>query len=54
MTPLQIRHIRLGRASADDARWLSDQINEISRAFGTRVTLTQHGVLRWRENDAAA
>jgi poly-gamma-glutamate synthesis protein (capsule biosynthesis protein) len=53
MTPLQIRHIRLNRASAADARWLCDKMNDISRAFGTYVTLTEHGALRWKHNDAA-
>jgi poly-gamma-glutamate synthesis protein (capsule biosynthesis protein) len=54
MTPLQIRHIRLNRASAADARWLGDKMNEISRTFGTHVTLTEHGALRWKQNDVAA
>jgi poly-gamma-glutamate synthesis protein (capsule biosynthesis protein) len=48
MTPMQIRHIRLNRASAADTKWLGDKVNEISRAFGTHVTLTEHGALRWR------
>jgi hypothetical protein len=33
IAPLQIRHIRLNRGSAADARWLADKMNEISRAF---------------------
>jgi hypothetical protein len=53
MTPLQIRHVRLNRASAADARWLGDKMNEISRGLGIHVTLTEHGALRWRHNDAA-
>jgi hypothetical protein len=28
-------------------------MNEISRAFGTHMILTEHGALRWRHNDAA-
>jgi poly-gamma-glutamate synthesis protein (capsule biosynthesis protein) len=52
MAPLQIRHIRLNRASAADARWLCDNVNEISRAFGTQVTLTDRGVLRWVQHHA--
>jgi poly-gamma-glutamate synthesis protein (capsule biosynthesis protein) len=47
MTPLQIRHLRLNRASADDARWIWTTVNEISRAFTTKVVLTEQGTLRW-------
>jgi poly-gamma-glutamate synthesis protein (capsule biosynthesis protein) len=54
MTPLQIRRMRLNRASAADTRWLCDTVNEVSRAFGTQVTLTEHGALRWGEDRAAA
>jgi poly-gamma-glutamate synthesis protein (capsule biosynthesis protein) len=54
LTPLQIRRMRLTRASAADTRWLGDTINEISRAFGTQVTLTGQGALRWGEGRAAA
>jgi poly-gamma-glutamate synthesis protein (capsule biosynthesis protein) len=54
LTPLQIRRMRLTRASAADGRWLCDTINEISREFDMRVTLTEHGALRWGEDRAAA
>lgn len=54
MTPLQIRHIRLNRASAADTRWLCDRVNEISRAWGTHLALTDHGSLRWKPNRVAA
>jgi poly-gamma-glutamate synthesis protein (capsule biosynthesis protein) len=47
MTPLQIRHIRLNRVSADDGRWISSTVNEISRAFGTKVVLSEQGTLLW-------
>jgi poly-gamma-glutamate synthesis protein (capsule biosynthesis protein) len=47
MTPLQIRHMRLNRASADDARWIWKTVTETSRAFGTTVTLTDRGTLCW-------
>jgi poly-gamma-glutamate synthesis protein (capsule biosynthesis protein) len=47
MTPLQIRRMRLTRASAADTRWLIDTINQISRSFATQVTLADHGVLRF-------
>jgi poly-gamma-glutamate synthesis protein (capsule biosynthesis protein) len=46
-TPLQIRHMRLNHASANDARWICDTVNEISRAFGTKMVLTEQGTLRW-------
>jgi poly-gamma-glutamate synthesis protein (capsule biosynthesis protein) len=48
MTPLQIEHMRLNRASAADAQWICDTVNRISRAFGTETVLTEHGVLRWQ------
>jgi poly-gamma-glutamate synthesis protein (capsule biosynthesis protein) len=54
MTPLQIRHMRLNRASAADRRWLCDTVNEMSRAFGTQVTLTERAVLHWSRHHAAA
>jgi poly-gamma-glutamate synthesis protein (capsule biosynthesis protein) len=47
ITPMQIRHMRLNRASAADARWIWGTVNEISRAFGFRMMLTQQGSLRW-------
>jgi poly-gamma-glutamate synthesis protein (capsule biosynthesis protein) len=52
MTPLQIRHMRLNRASSADGRWICDTVNEISHAFGTHVALTGHGTLRSRQNHA--
>jgi len=45
MTPLQIRHMRLNRASLADGRWICDTVNEISRPFGAHVALTEHGAL---------
>jgi poly-gamma-glutamate synthesis protein (capsule biosynthesis protein) len=45
MTPLQIRHMRLNRASPADTRWLCTRVNEISRAFGTVVSVTERGTL---------
>ena len=47
MTPLQIRHMRLNRASTADTRWLCDTVNNISRDFGTTVTFTERGTLLW-------
>jgi len=37
LAPLQIRRFRLERPSADDARWLRDTLDRISKPFGTRV-----------------
>lgn len=54
MTPLQIRRMRLNRASADDAQWMCATVNDISRAFGTRLTLTEDGVLRCGPSHAVA
>jgi poly-gamma-glutamate synthesis protein (capsule biosynthesis protein) len=47
MTPMQIRRMRLNRASQDDIRWLWRTVNEISRTFGTGVTMTEHSSLCW-------
>jgi poly-gamma-glutamate synthesis protein (capsule biosynthesis protein) len=52
MTPLQIRRMRLNRASQADVQWIRDTVNTISRAFGTHVTVTEHGTLRSRQNHA--
>jgi poly-gamma-glutamate synthesis protein (capsule biosynthesis protein) len=45
MAPLQIRQLRLNRASAQDARWLCTTLNRISGPFGARVDLTPNGAL---------
>ncbi len=52
MTPLQIRHMRLNRASPADAQWIRETVNDISRTFGTYVTLTEQGALRSRQKHA--
>ena len=52
MVPMQIRHMRLNRASADDTQWIRGKMNEIGRAFGTEVMLTEHGGLRVQESFA--
>jgi poly-gamma-glutamate synthesis protein (capsule biosynthesis protein) len=52
MTPLQIRHMRLNRASLADGRWICDTVNEISRPFGAHVALTEHGALRLSQKHA--
>jgi poly-gamma-glutamate synthesis protein (capsule biosynthesis protein) len=45
MTPLQIRKLRLNRASGEDARWLGTTVNRISEPFGSRIGLTPDGAL---------
>ena len=39
MTPTQIRHFRVCRASGDDALWLTDVMNREGRKLGTSVEL---------------
>jgi poly-gamma-glutamate synthesis protein (capsule biosynthesis protein) len=46
MTPLQIRRMRLNRASRADGRWICDTVNTMSRRFGTHVDVTEYGTLR--------
>jgi poly-gamma-glutamate synthesis protein (capsule biosynthesis protein) len=48
MTPLQIRHMRLNRASQADVKWICDTVNAISRGFGTHMSVTGRGALCWR------
>jgi poly-gamma-glutamate synthesis protein (capsule biosynthesis protein) len=45
MTPLQIRRLRLNRASDDDTRWLCDTLNRVGAPFGVRVAMTPDGAL---------
>jgi poly-gamma-glutamate capsule biosynthesis protein CapA/YwtB (metallophosphatase superfamily) len=45
MTPLQIRHMCLNRASQADVKWICDTVNTISRDFGTHVRVTERGAL---------
>lgn len=49
MTPTQIRHLRVNRASRNDARWLADTLNREGLALGTRVALGEDNrlELRW-------
>ncbi|RPI48122.1 MAG: CapA family protein [Acidobacteria bacterium] len=46
MTPLQIRRMRLNRASQADLRWICDRVNTVSRRFGTQMSPTEQGTLR--------
>jgi len=45
MIPMQMRQMRLGRASAADARWLWGMLNEVSRPYGTRIEVEPDGEL---------
>jgi poly-gamma-glutamate capsule biosynthesis protein CapA/YwtB (metallophosphatase superfamily) len=48
MTPMQIRKIRLNRASSEDARWMCDMLNRVGRAFGVHAELMSDGTLKVR------
>jgi poly-gamma-glutamate synthesis protein (capsule biosynthesis protein) len=45
MIPMQMRQMRLGRASAADARWLWGMLHEVSRPYGTRIEVEPEGGL---------
>jgi poly-gamma-glutamate capsule biosynthesis protein CapA/YwtB (metallophosphatase superfamily) len=45
MTPLQIKRLRLNRASKDDAAWLRDMLIREGKALGTHVRLTADNML---------
>ncbi|MEW6001867.1 MAG: CapA family protein [Nitrospirota bacterium] len=49
MTPTQIRHFKVNRASETDAKWLRDILNREGKKFGTRVKLNEDNTLtlRW-------
>lgn len=49
MTPMQIKHLRLNRASETDARWLRDLLNREGERFGTGAELNEDSTLtlRW-------
>lgn len=49
MAPLQIRKLRLTRASAKDALWMSDLLNREGKELGTSVELKDHSLML-REN----
>jgi poly-gamma-glutamate synthesis protein (capsule biosynthesis protein) len=48
MVPLQIRRFRLNRASAEDARWLREEMDRESRRLGSRVEVGADGALELR------
>jgi poly-gamma-glutamate capsule biosynthesis protein CapA/YwtB (metallophosphatase superfamily) len=45
MIPMQMRQMRLGRASPADALWLWGMLNEVSRPYGTRIAVEPDGEL---------
>jgi len=45
MTPTQIKHFRVSRASRADALWLRDTLNREGKKFGTRVELNEDRTL---------
>jgi poly-gamma-glutamate synthesis protein (capsule biosynthesis protein) len=45
MTPMQIRNLRVNRATPADAAWLGATLGRISRPFGTRVEPAAGGAL---------
>src|SRR5262249_6917005 len=49
LVPMQMRRFRLERASAADAKWVCNLLNELSGAFGTAATLDQDNslILAW-------
>lgn len=49
MVPMRIRKMRLNRASASEAEWLQERVNQVSAEFGCGVDLPGDGslALRW-------
>ena len=45
LTPMQIRNLRINRATPADARWLGNTLGRISRPFGARIELATDGTL---------
>jgi len=45
MTPMQLRNLRVNRASPIDAEWLAGTLRRISQPFGARVELGADGTL---------
>ena len=50
LVPMQMRRFRLERASAADAKWLCNLLNELGKRFGTAATLQEDNslMLEWR------
>jgi poly-gamma-glutamate synthesis protein (capsule biosynthesis protein) len=51
LVPMRMRRFRLERASAPDARWLCNLVNELGKQFGTGARLEEDNslTLEWRE-----
>ena len=51
LVPMQMRRFQLQRASAADARWLCNLVNELGKQFGTGARLEEDNslTLEWRE-----
>jgi poly-gamma-glutamate synthesis protein (capsule biosynthesis protein) len=49
MTPMQIHHLQVNRASSADGLWLRDLLTREGEKLGTRVELNPEGTLtlRW-------
>ncbi|MBE7555727.1 MAG: CapA family protein [Anaerolineales bacterium] len=49
LTPMQIKHFKVNRASSTDALWLSDLLNREGQPLGTRVEINPDNTLtlRW-------
>ncbi len=54
MTPTQIKHLRVNRASSADTLWLKDVLNREGKQFGTRVeqNMDNSFTLKWKAGDS--
>lgn len=48
LDPMEIKHFRLNRATAEDAAWLAERLCREGARFGTSVSPAEDGSLRWR------
>jgi len=46
MIPMQIKRLKVNRASRADALWLKDTLNRKGVKFGTRVESRRHNTLK--------
>ena len=51
MTPTQVRHFRVNRASRTDAAWIATVLNREGKRYGTAVTVADENrlLLTWKE-----
>jgi poly-gamma-glutamate synthesis protein (capsule biosynthesis protein) len=54
LTAMQIRHLRLQRASGEATAWLAERLSRVSRPFGTALTAAPEGRLEVRWEPVAA